>query len=240
MKQPRPLRRRSADARHAVVKEMVRVLERRYGGEDWLRHRGPSDPLDGTMRAILSQNTNDENRDRAYGRLRKRFPTWEAVMEADPESVVDAIRVGGLANQKAPNMQGFLRWLKAERGELNLDFLCDLPVEKSLRLLTAHRGIGIKTVYVVLAFACGKDVCAVDTHIHRVLRRIGLIDERCGREKAHLKLAPLIPRGKARSFHINLLDFGKEICGARRPDCPDCPFTRRCRFFSETGGTPGN
>lgn len=219
------------DGRRQVVRQMVRILDRAYGGAAWDRERTPPDALDCLMRTVLSQNTNDGNRDRAYRRLRETFPSWEAVMTAGTEAVKDAIRVAGLANQKGPCMQGFLRWLQAERGDLDLGFICGLPLEEAVRLLTRHKGVGIKTAYVVLAFACNKDVCAVDTHIHRILRRVGVVDAGCGREKAHLALAPLIPKGKARSFHVDLLDLGKEICKARKPCCDVCPISHLCAYY---------
>ncbi len=219
------------DAPWRVVGKMIRALDRVFGGAARDRRRKPPDVLDSLMRTILSQNTTDENRDRAYERLRERFPTWEAVMEARPGEVKDAIRVAGLANQKGPNMQAFLRWLKSKRGELSLDFIRDLPEDRAIRTLTRHRGVGIKTAYIVLAFACDMDLCAVDTHVHRILRRVGIIDEGCSREKAHTELAPLIPKGKARAFHVNLIDFGKTICTARNPACETCPIARMCRYY---------
>lgn len=219
------------DGRRQVVRQMVRILDRAYGGAAWDRGRTPPDVLDCLMRTILSQNTNDANRDRAYRHLRETFPSWEAVMTADAAAVKDAIRVAGLANQKGPCMQTFLQWLKAERGDLDLSFICDFPLGEAVRLLTRHKGVGIKTAYVTLAFACNRDVCAVDTHIHRILRRVGVIDVGCGREKAHLELATWIPKGKARFFHVNLLDFGKEVCTARKPCCDVCPISHVCAYY---------
>ncbi len=227
---------RAADPRRRVVRQMVRALDRVFGGEEWDRTRKPPDPLDSLMRTILSQNTTDENRDRAYDRLRAQFPSWESVMRARPAAVKEAIRVAGLANQKGPAMQAFLRWLQSERGELCLDFIRDLPADEAVQMLTRHKGVGIKTAYIVLAFACNKDLCAVDTHVHRILRRVGIIDEKCGREKAHLELAPLIPEGKARSFHVNLIGFGKSICTARHPACETCPIARECRYYQIAQG----
>ena len=214
-----------------VVVEMMGKLDRLFGGEAWEKQRIPRDPLDDLMRTILSQNTTDGNRDRAYDRLKARFNSWEAVMAA-PEAVVkDAIRIAGLANQKGPAMQTFLRWLKQTRGTLSLDFLRDLSAEEGIRLLTQHKGVGIKTAYIVLAFSCGKDLCAVDTHVHRILKRVGLISDTCGRERAHHELGVLIPEGKACSFHVNLIDFGKTICSARKPDCDACPISHLCQFY---------
>lgn len=215
----------------AVVRKMAKALDRKYGGSEWDRRRKRPDPLDALMRTILSQNTNDENRDRGYARLKERLPTWEAVLEADAREVKDAIRPAGLANQKGPNMQAFLRWLKEEQGVLSLDFIEGLPDDEAVALLTRHRGIGIKTAYILLAFAFDRDLCAVDTHVHRILKRVGVIDGSCGRERAHLELAPLIPKGEARAFHVNLLDLGKQVCTARNPLCEACPISHLCRYY---------
>ncbi len=220
--------------RVAVVTEMSRVLDGTFGGAAWDLRRTWPDGLDALMRTILSQNTTDGNRDRAYDRMRARFPEWEDVLAADETDLKDVIRVAGLANTKAPNMQAFLRWLKGERGILNLDFLRDLPNPAAVALLTAHRGIGIKTAYIVLAFAFDRDLCAVDTHVYRILRRVGIVSARCSREKAHTELAPLIPGGQARPFHMNLVDFGKTVCVARNPSCGVCPISHLCRYYCET------
>ena len=213
-----------------VVREMVRLLDRKYKGHAWDKGRKRPDPLDSLVRTILSQNTTDENRDRGYNEMQKRFPTWESVMDAEPEALKDAIRIAGLANQKGPSIQNFLKWLKMEKGRLDLSFLKDLPVEEAIHILKSHKGIGVKTVYIVLAFAFDMDLCAVDTHVHRVMKRVGIISERCGREKAHDEIVPLIPSGKARVFHMNLVDFGKDICSARKPNCGVCPLSHLCNF----------
>lgn len=215
----------------AVIAEMSIILDGLFGGAAWDLGRARPDGLDALMRTILSQNTNDENRDRAFERMRARFPEWGDVMAADEAQLKDAIRVAGLANSKAPNMQAFLRWLKQKRGNLNLDFLRDLQTQTAVSLLTEHRGIGIKTAYIVLAFAYDRDLCAVDTHVYRVLRRVGVVSAKCTRERAHLELAPLIPEGHARSFHINMVEFGKTVCTARNPSCSACPVSPLCRYY---------
>lgn len=222
--------------RVAVIAEVSCVLDGLFGGAAWDLERVRPDGLDALMRTILSQNTNDDNRDRAFERMRERFPDWGDVMAADETQLKDAIRVAGLANTKAPIMQAFLRWLKRERGNMNLDFLRDLPNQAAITLLTRHRGIGIKTAYIVLAFAFDRDLCAVDTHVYRVLRRVGVVSARCSREKAHQELAPLIPEGRARSFHINMVEFGKTVCTARNPSCDACSVSALCRYYHDIQG----
>lgn len=205
-------------------------LDKKFGGEAWDKSRKPSDPLDNLMRTILSQNTTDENRDRAYDTLRAQYPTWEKVRRASPQKVQEAIKVAGLAKQKGPAMQNFLKWLHKERGTLSLDFLKKIDADEAIKRLVQHKGIGVKTAYIVLAFACNQDLCAVDTHVYRTMQRIGILDEKCSKEKAHTVLRPLIPKNKARAFHVNLLDLGKTICQARTPHCATCLLADLCQY----------
>ena len=232
----------SADPRKRLVRSMVRSLDRRFGGEEWDRSRKPLDPLDDLVRTILSQNTTDENRDRAFVALRKDLPTWEKVMSARADKIKRLIRPAGLVNAKGPAIQGVLKWLKTEKGKLDLTYLKDLPSDEGIAVLTQHKGVGLKTAYIVLSFACGHDLCAVDTHVHRILGRMGVIGDKCSRDKAHGELRPLIPKGKARSFHSNLIDLGKRICMARSPACSECPLREACPHYAETqvihGETP--
>lgn len=214
------------------------LLDDLYGPEVW---DGPRDPLDVLVRAILSQNTNGENSERAYAGLRRRFRTWEGVARARVEEVAEAIRPGGLSNQKARTIQGLLVWLKRERGELRMDFLGDMDPQEALRLLGGLRGIGVKTVYVTLMFACGKEVFPVDTHIHRIAGRLGWIPESCSPARAHDLLAPVVPKGRGLSLHVNLLEFGRRICRARNPACSGCPLRSECLWIGrQTAGVgPG-
>ena len=207
--------------------KVVRILDNLYGAEVW---GGGTDPLNTLIKTILSQNTNDQNRDQAYAGLRSRFSTWEEVMGGNLRAIGRAIRVGGLANQKARNIQDFLRWLKRTRGKLDLKFICEMDPEGAISLLCQHRGIGVKTACVTLMFACGRDVFPVDTHVHRISRRLGLVPEKCTAEKAHELLSPLIPKGKSLSFHVNLIEFGRGICRARNPACGSCPLRASCLY----------
>lgn len=228
----------SAQSKSKAVAQIHKRLDKAFGGEAWDKSRTPSDPLENLMRTILSQNTTDENRDRAYDTLRRTYPTWEKVMRAKSENVQDAIKIAGLAKQKGPTMQNFLKWLHKEYGTLSLDFLKNMDADEAIQLLVQHKGIGIKTAYIVLAFACNQDLCAVDTHVYRTMQRMGILDERCSREKAHAELRPLIPKNKARAFHVNLLDLGKTICHARTPDCVACMLTDLCQYYAQQATTP--
>jgi endonuclease-3 len=193
--------------------------------------RDEVNPLDCLMRTILSQNTNDVNRDKAYDHLRERFPTWEEVMAAEVREIETEIRVGGLSKQKSGRIKNFLTQLKAEKGTLNLDFINELSDHEAAEFLCQHKGIGVKTAYVTLAFAFGRDVFPVDTHVLRISKRLGFIPNNCTADKAHELMAPLIPKGKAFPFHVNLIRFGRIICQARNPKCHECPITEYCLYF---------
>jgi endonuclease-3 len=220
--------------RNKRVRMMVRSLDRRFGGEAWDRSRRRPDPLDDLVRTILSQNTTDENRDRGFDQLREALPTWEDVLKARLERIMNLIRPAGLINTKGPAIRNFLKWLKRERGTLDLSYLKNLTPDEGILVLTQHKGVGLKTAFIVLSFACDMDLCAVDTHVHRILKRMDVIDPTCSRDKAHEVLRPMIPEGKARSFHANLIDLGKKICTARAPSCPDCPLKKACPTYAET------
>jgi len=187
--------------------------------------------LDCLILTILSQNTNDVNRDKGFAALKSRFPTWEDVLEADVEKIGEAIKIAGLHGQKSQTVKNFLTWLKAERGALDLEFICEMETDEAVKLLCQHKGIGIKTVSVTLAFACGREVFPVDTHILRISKRLGLIPSNCSAEKAHELMPPIVPEGKAYPFHLNLITFGRKICNAQRPKCDQCPLTEHCLYF---------
>jgi len=177
---------------------------------------------------ILSQNTNDLNRDRAFASLRGRFATWEEVLEGRRREIARAIRVGGLAEQKSGRIKEILRWLKETRGELSLDFICRMRKGEAIETLRSLPGVGPKTAAVVLLFACGKEVFPVDTHIHRVTRRLGLVPESASAEKAHEVMGELVPRGAAYRLHLNMIRLGRAICHPRRPRCDECPLEEVC------------
>jgi endonuclease-3 len=199
-----------------------------YGVPTW---RQPLPPLDEMVSTILSQNTNDTNRDRAFEALRRRFPTWEGVRDAGSEDVIAAIRPAGLANQKGPRIQKILREITAERGALSLDFLKDLPPEESRRWLLKFKGIGPKTAAIVLQFSLDQPAFPVDTHIHRVTRRLGLIPAKMSAEAAHEQLAGYFPPDGYGPAHLNLIRLGREICHPRNPECPRCPLNDLCDYY---------
>jgi endonuclease-3 len=203
-------------------------LQAAFGSPTW---RNPLPPLDELISTILSQNTNDNNRDRAFEALRSRFPTWEAVRDAEEQAVIHAIRPAGLANQKGPRIQKVLREITAERGELSLGFLADLPVEEARRWLMSFKGVGPKTAAIVLLFSLGEPAFPVDTHVHRVTGRLGLRPDKMNAEQAHDFLSRLFPPEAYYAAHLNLIRLGREICHARNPECLRCPLNDLCDFY---------
>lgn len=205
-----------------------RRLQAAFGNPTW---RNPLPPLDELVSTILSQNTNDLNRDRAFEALRSRFPTWEAVRDAEEKAVIDAIRPAGLANQKGPRIQNVLRKITNQRGNLSLDFLADLPVEEARKWLMSFKGVGPKTAAIVLLFSLGKPAFPVDTHVHRVTGRLGLRPEKMNADQAHDYLSSLFPTQAYYAAHLNLIRLGREVCHARNPECQRCPLSDLCDFY---------
>jgi endonuclease-3 len=184
------------------------LLIEAYGEPKWRQHIPPVDEL---VNTILSQNTSDVNRDKAYEALKERFPTWQAVMDAAEAEVVETIRPAGLANQKGPRIQKALRQVVAETGDLSLDFLSELTLDAAKVWLTDIKGVGPKTAAIVLLFAFGRPAFPVDTHVHRVSGRLGLIGPKVTADKAHEILENIPYPETFYTFHLNLIRHGREV-----------------------------
>lgn len=210
--------------------EVHRRLLEVYGEPTWRPHL---DPVSELVSTILSQNTNDSNRDVAFQRLRDRLPTWEEVRDSDVDTVIEAIRPAGLANQKGPRIQEALRFITQERGELELDFLADWPVDEAKAWLSSIKGVGPKTAAIVLLFSLGRPAFPVDTHVHRVTKRLGLIGQRVSREKAHDRLEQLVAPEDYYAFHLNVIRHGRQVCTSRKPNCEACTLRDLCDFYQE-------
>ncbi|NCP86888.1 MAG: hypothetical protein CO094_04135 [Anaerolineae bacterium CG_4_9_14_3_um_filter_57_17] len=196
-----------------------------YGEPLW---RNPLPAVDELISTILSQNTNDVNRDRAFDALRRRFPSWEAVRDAPTAEVVASIRLAGLANQKGPRLQKVLQQISAERENFDLSFLKQMPLEEARAWLMKFNGVGPKTAAIVLCFSLGIPALPVDTHVYRVTGRIGLRPAEMSVEAAHPHLESLLPPKTYYAAHLNLIRLGREICHARKPNCPACPLKMLC------------
>jgi endonuclease III len=215
-------------AKYAPV---ARELEALYGRPKW---QSPAHTaLDELVDCILSQSTNDANRDRAFAGLRAGFPDWEAVMHASTDAVIAAIKPAGLANQKAPRIQQVLRTIYAERGELNIDFLREMPLAEAKSWLTALDGVGPKTAAIVLCFAFGLPAFPVDTHIFRVGQRIGFIPDKMNADKAHDRMEAIVPGEDHYPFHLQVIWHGRQICTARKAMCDRCPLTAYCDYYQQ-------
>jgi endonuclease-3 len=191
------------------------------------------DPVSELVCTIISQNTNDNLRDQAYNTLRQRFSTWEEVRDAPVQEVVDAIKIAGLGQTKAPHMQGALRRITAERGQLELEFLREMSVGEAKAWLTEMKGVGPKTAAIILLFSLDMPAFPVDTHVHRVSRRLGLIPPTASREKAHELLEAMLPPETYYPLHINLIRHGREVCGARKPRCEVCTLLDLCEYYQK-------
>ncbi len=199
------------DHKEKALKVHKKLLEA-FGEPLW---RNPLPPVDELVSTILSQNTNDVNRDRAFGSLRAKFPTWEQVRDADTKDVIEAVRVAGLANQKGPRLQQVLRDITAERGSLDLSFLKEMPLEEARAWLTKFKGVGPKTAAIVLCFSLGLPAFPVDTHVYRVTGRIGLRPEKITVEQAHPYLESVFPPETYYAAHSEHHPPGKgSLCSA--------------------------
>lgn len=214
-----------SSAQGLTVAEICRRLRRVYGPVT-VNRRLP--PLEELIATILSQNTSDTNSYAAFESLRQRFPDWDAVRKARVSSIVKAIQRGGLAQQKGPRIKAVLQEIHNREGRLSLDFLRKMPTDEAIDYLRSFPGVGPKTVACVLMFSCGKPVLPVDTHVHRVSRRLGLIGDKTTAEKAHDELAELVPDKLVLEFHLLLVRHGRRVCTARIPKCTDCVLLNGC------------
>jgi endonuclease III len=210
----------------SVKKRIVtidRLLAKHYGAPKPWRE----DPLDSLVATVLSQNTNDKNSGAAYEAMRLAFPTWEDVMNADPAKLEAALRPGGLAKTKARRIQEILRAI-ARGGRLDLRYLAKLSPDEAEKELLDFHGVGRKTARCVLLFSLHRDVFPIDTHIERVLKRLGILPREMTSEKAHTYMAPAIPPGRSLALHLNLIFHGRRTCRARHPECGDCVLAKQC------------
>ena len=208
-----------------AIRDRLRAL---YGRPEQRPH---GEPVAELVRTILSQNTNDTNRDVAFERLRERFPAWEQVRDAPLDEVEEAIRPGGLAPQKAPRIQAALGELD---DSLDLSWLREAPREEALDFLVSLPGVGRKTAACVLIFSFGRPEIPVDTHVYRVGGRLGLFSPRASFEHAHDEMVAITDPADAYELHINLIRHGRAVCRPR-PRCDDCALRRMCPYWRRHG-----
>jgi endonuclease-3 len=200
-------------------------LEAAYGYEEWSPRMTALDEL---LFTVLTQHTSDSNAEIAFTAMRKRYPTWGVVVEADTSELANTIRSGGLANQKAPRLQAILLEILQRRGEFEIEFLGGLPLEESRAWLTSLPGVGPKTAAVTLAFSLGMPAMPVDTHIYRVGKRIGLIGMKTSVDDAHVIMERQVPEERVYAYHVQLIAHGRQTCKAIRPQCGRCALQDVC------------
>jgi len=238
--------------RPGLVPFVLDELAGLYGHPVWERRLDPTSEL---ILTILTQNSADTNAEVAFEALRQAYPSggevrahnpgagwggegladgsapdWEAVEHAPLPELVDVIRPGGLANQKAPRIQATLAYIRDARGDHSLEFLGDLSAAAARDWLTAIDGIGKKTASVLLLFSFGLPLMPVDRHVERVSHRVGLIPKKASADEAHDLYLGLLEADQMHEAHVNLIQHGRKVCHARRPDCGACPLRPRCRF----------
>jgi len=238
--------------RPGLVPFVLDELAGLYGHPVWERRLDPTSEL---ILTILTQNSADTNAEVAFEALRRAYPSggevrahnpgagwggegladgsapdWDVVEHAPLPELVDVIRPGGLANQKAPRIQATLAYIRDARGDHSLEFLGDLSAAAARDWLTAIDGIGKKTASVILLFSFGLPLMPVDRHVERVSHRVGLIPKKASADEAHDLYLGLLEADQMHEAHVNLIQHGRKVCHARRPDCGACPLRPRCRF----------
>ena len=214
-------------ARKEKLSQVSQKLLEYFGVPDWHEMLPPVDEL---VCTILSQNTNDINRDKAFMALKERYSSWEEVRDADSGELQYVIRIAGLAQQKGPNIQAALREISEKNGAIDLEWLKKLSVEKARDWLVNLKGVGSKTAAIVMVFTLGMPAFPVDTHVYRVSGRIGLRPEKLSVEKTHQYLEMIGDSEDFGPLHLNLINLGRNICQARKPKCASCPVIALCDY----------
>jgi endonuclease-3 len=211
--------------------KMRAVQERLLAAYGVRQLHGTRDPLDELVLTILSQNTSDRNSGRAFRLLKARYPDYQEVLEAPARELYEVIKPAGLGNIKAPRIQAVLHEIIARHGSLDLAFLREMPMAEARAWLTSLPGIGPKTAACVLCFSCDMPALPVDTHVHRVAQRLGLIGPKVGADAAHDLLEQAVAPEDVYGFHVNMILHGRQICHALRPECPRCPLADVCDYY---------
>lgn len=209
------------------IKKINELLLKAFGVPE--KNKRKVSPLDTLIGTILSQNTNDNNSFKAYSNLKKSFAGWDEVEKLPVKKLEKIISVAGLGKQKAAAIKNILSYLKKEKGEMSFDYFIHKEDEEILHELTAFHGVGVKTASCVLLFSLSRNVCPVDTHIHRTLNRIGVVSTSTP-DKTFLAIKDSIPPNTAHSFHTNLIRLGRNICKPAKPGCGVCPLLKLCTF----------
>ena len=217
---------------HPTIRRILTLLRRAYGP------RPPKlwgDGVSVLVDTILSQNTSAKNSDAGYRRLRRQFRSWNQVADAPVEEVERCIRVSGLSRLQAPRIQAILRRIKSERGKIDLQYLADLDDQAAYDALRTFSGVGPKTACCTLLFAFGKALFPVDTHIHRIARRLGFVGPKATAGQTHEALTPRIAPADRYETHVLLIEHGRKTCRALNPNCESCALLRQCDYGRSRG-----
>ena len=209
------------------IKKINGLLIRRFGIPE--KNGKTPDPVDLLIATILSQNTNDRNSYKAFRNLKDNFRNWEELEKLPASKIEKYIKVAGLGKQKSKAIKGFLKQILKKNGKISLTYLNNKKNEEVLDDLTGYTGIGVKTASCVLLFSMERNICPVDTHVHRTTNRIGLVDTRSP-DKTFYILNKNFPEGIAHQFHTNLIKLGRSICKPANPVCSVCPLVKLCKF----------
>jgi endonuclease-3 len=207
------------------VENILSRLEKEYGPRHWAPDE---DAVSVLVRTILSQNTSDANSHRAFASLRAAFPSWEKTAAASADEIAQAIKSGGLAEIKAKRIKATLEEIERQKGDLDIGFLSRVPLSEAKAWLKQLPGVGPKTAACVLLFGLGRPALPVDTHVHRVSGRLGLISSKVSADAAHEALEAVIPASKIYQAHLHLIEHGRRVCHARRPRCESCCLAEIC------------
>ena len=199
-----------------------------WGVPDW----NTLPAIDELVNTIISQNTNDRNRDVAFAKLKDRYPDWDAVRDAPTEDVIECIRNAGLANQKAPRIQKVLKAISAAAPDYDLSFLKKMTPDEARDWLTSFEGVGLKTASIVMVFSLGMPAFPVDTHIYRVSGRLGLRPQNMDVDHVHMLMLDLFPPEVYGPAHISLILLGRRLCDARKPKCGECFLSDICDHYA--------
>jgi endonuclease-3 len=224
----------------APGKGRIREVQRRLRAE-----QGPFVPkpvlpvIDEVVATVLSQHTSDINSERAFAQLKDKFPSWEEVAAAPAPQVADAIRCGGIADQKARRIQQILAAISEREGRIDLSRLDDLDDAAVASYLESLPGVGPKTAACVLTFAMGRAAFPVDTHVHRVATRLGWLPPKTAADRAHRLLGPMVPADIRYDLHVAFISHGRTVCKAQRPRCDGCVLHDLCSYGRQSASPSG-
>ncbi len=221
--------------RNAIISKVNQLLSKRFDNPK--RSNALPNPLDLLIATILSQNTNDNNSYKAFQNLKERYKSWDELIDEKRVTIESVIRIAGLAKQKSGAIKNLISELN-KRGSLSLSFIEELDNDSTIEHLIRFKGIGVKTASCVLLFALDRNVCPVDTHVHRTVNRIGIVSEKTA-DKTFYALNEHFPDGIAHSFHTNLIRLGREICKPTNPSCGICPIVKLCGYMEKNINTKG-